>query len=263
MDMKEKILNEIEAVIKSRSVSFWRKPLAGFADADSPYIRNLRRIVHPLHRMPREALEDASVVIVYFLPFKEDIPRGNTRGELSSREWAEVYEETNALFPVINSRLTALISSLGYEAAVPPEASVFYRDEIISRWSFRHLAYAAGLGTFGLNNMLITREGCAGRLNGIVSNIPLETGRPLEEEACLYKRNGSCGVCVKRCPSGALSSHGFNRRLCYDQCLKNAAVYTSLGSSYASAPGEEAADTGSGVCGKCLCGCPCTFKRPL
>lgn len=257
--IKEKLINELTACLDEQPVSYWQDPLLGFADANHPYVQGLRKTVHPLHQMPCDVLEDATVVIVYFLPFAKSVPMGNSKGLISSEEWAAAYETTNALFPVINRRLSELIEGEGFKARPAPEGSVFYRDEIISRWSFRHLAYAAGLGTFGLNNMLITEKGCAGRLNGLVSDIPAKPGLPLKEEACLYKRNGSCGLCVKKCPSEALSTEGFDRKLCYEMCLENAAIYRSFGSSYSS---EDDPDPGSEVCGKCLCGCPCTCSRP-
>jgi hypothetical protein len=34
------------------------------------------------------------------------------------------------------------------------------------------------------------------------------------------------------------------------------------GNSYASKPGEEAENTGSEVCGKCLVALPCSYKKP-
>lgn len=43
--------------------SLWQKPLVGFADAKSEYIRNLKQIVHPQHQMPEEVLLDAKIII--------------------------------------------------------------------------------------------------------------------------------------------------------------------------------------------------------
>ena len=157
------------------------------------------------------------------------------------------------MFPKLNDHLTEVIRSLGYDAAQSPEASTFYRDEIISHWSFRHFAYAAGLGTFGLNNMLITENGCAGRINGLVTDLDVTAGKPQTEEACLYKRSGKCGLCMKVCPAGALTPEIYDRRKCY------AVVHTSFGSSYG---GDDSMDVGSEVCGKCIAGMPCALRRP-
>lgn len=257
----------------------WQKPLVGFADAKGEYIRNLRKIVHPQHQMPEEVLPDAKTIIVYFVPFGEWMPKTNAINKtkeknssdiysdnnymsaeynLASPEWAEGYELTNAMFPKLNKHIIDVIHRLGYEADTASEAGIFYRDEVISHWSFRHIAYAAGLGTFGMNNMLITEKGCSGRYNTIVTNLDITPDKPKTEEACLYKRNGSCGLCIRKCPAGALSEDGFDRHKCYEQCLKNAAIYNDFGSSYAS--DEE--NYGSEVCGKCIAGMPCTYRIP-
>lgn len=175
--------------------------------------------------------------------------------ELASSEWAQGYELTNAMFDRLNEHLIDVVHKLGYEAKTASEANIFHRDQVISYWSFRHFAYAAGLGTFGRNNMLITEKGCCGRCNTVVTTLDVTPDQPQTEEACLFFRDGRCGLCIKKCPSKALTAEGFDRQKCFAQCLKNAAVYDSFGSSYG-------AEGGSEVCGKCLCGLPCTNKRP-
>lgn len=174
---------------------------------------------------------------------------------LASSEWAQSYELTNAMFGRLNEHLIDVVHKLGYEAKTASEANIFHRDQVISYWSFRHFAYAAGLGTFGRNNMLITEKGCCGRCNTVVTTLDVTPDQPQTEEACLFFRDGRCGLCIKKCPGKALTAEGFDRQKCFAQCLKNAAVYDSFGSSYG-------AEGGSEVCGKCLCGLPCTNKRP-
>lgn len=281
-DNRNKITEEIKAFVAEENAgqALWQEPIVGFADANDDYIRNLRKIVHPDHQMPDEVLEDASIIIAYFLPFEEWVTKSNTgepkegsgkgpaTGDLASAQWAQSYEVTNAMMGRLNEHIIDVVHKLGYEAKTAPEAAVFYRDEVMSHWSFRHIAYAAGLGTFGLNNMLITDKGCSGRYNAIVTNLDIEADQPKTEEACLFKKNGTCGLCIKKCPAGALSIDGFDRHKCYEQCLKNAAIHNSYGSSYASGAGGSAADgsdtkvIGSEVCGKCVAGMPCAHKRP-
>ncbi|MCH1981420.1 epoxyqueuosine reductase [Ruminococcus sp. OA3] len=267
MDLRTDIEQELYEFVRTYDASGplqdkWGKPLVGFADVEHPYIRQLPGIVHKLHQMPREVMPDATVIMVYFVPFQPWVAKGNRQGEMASADWAQIYEATNAMFLRLNEHMIRFLESRGYRGAVSPQSTVFYRDELVSHWSFRHFAYAAGLGTFGLNNMLITESGCAGRLNALVTNLDVTAGEPRTEEACLYRRNKSCGVCVSRCPAGALTTEGYDRHRCFAQCLKNAAVYTQFGNSYASTEGEEAADSGSEVCGKCLSGLPCTQRRP-
>lgn len=240
----------------------WRTPLVGFADAGHSDFSKLRMIVHPKHGIPQDVLPGARVVIASFVPFTEKIVKGNASQGLASPEWAETYEETNAMLKRLNEYLISLLESKGYHAAVSKEAFVFDREEILSRWSQRHIARIAGLGTFGLNNMLITEAGCCGRIGTVVTDLDVPPDEPLPEEYCLYKRNGSCRACVRRCPAGALTAEGYDRRKCFERCLENAKVYKQYGNSYASGVGEEAADSGSEVCGKCLVNLPCSMKKP-
>lgn len=266
-DIKEYIIGTIREFVAEENMQcsmkdLWREPLVGFADVNDPYIRQLRSIVHKEHQMPEEVMSDASIVIVYFVPFSMWLADTNRGNEMSSPEWAQAYEETNAMFARLNAHIISELHKIGYKGKTAPEAQVFHRDEVMSHWSFRHFAYAAGLGTFGLNNMLITEKGCAGRVNTVVTNLDIEGGKPRTEELCLFRKNGTCGLCVRKCPAGALTETGFDRHKCFEQCLKNAAVYTGFGSSYASEAGGEAENSGSEVCGKCVAGMPCTYKMP-
>lgn len=238
--------------------NLWKPPLVGFADVNHPSIRNLKAFAGEKHQLPQDVMADATIVLVYFVPFREDLSKGNRGKGLATREWAQAYETTNAMFPKLNQHLITMMEDWGFQAKEASEASIFYRDEVISHWSFRHLAYAAGLGTFGLNNMLITEQGCAGRLNGVVTNLDVLPDQPQQEEACLYKRKGSCRLCAQACPAHAITANGYDRYQCYEQCLKNAEQHTGLGSSYSQ--GEE--EIGSEVCGKCIAGMPCALKRP-
>lgn len=271
-DNKHKIIDEIKAFVAAENTvcsmgAIWQEPLVGFADAGSEYIRSLKTIVHPDHQMPEDVITDAGTVICYFVPFEKWVAESNSREAMASPQWAESYELTNAMMGRLNEHLIETIHKLGYEAKTAPEAAVFYRDEVISHWSFRHIAYAAGLGTFGLNNMLITDKGCSGRYNCLVTNLDLEADSPKKEEACLYIKNGTCGACMVKCPARAISTDRFDRHKCYEQCLRNASVYTEFGSSYAGSCGDEEQQDetdnyGSEVCGKCIAGMPCAYRKP-
>jgi len=256
--LKESIRSEIcSFVIKygvQPSISTkWGTPLVGFADAAHPYILALKETIGPAHSLPEDVLEDASTVIAYYVPFTEELAEANaSAGRLAAPEWALAYEETNAMFGYLNDHLITFLKNKGYRAAVSKETSTFDRGSLLSNWSHRHFAYAAGLGTFGLNNMLITPSGCCGRYFTLVTNLDLKPDSPESEELCLYKKNGSCRICMKNCPVGALSSTGYARHKCFSLLKENGAVNTELGSSYAGSEGSE-------VCGKCITSSPCAF----
>lgn len=245
---------------KQNVITIWGKPLVGFADANHPYIQSLPDIIRTTHALPSDVLKDASIVIAYYVPFTKELAKTNKRADdLASPDWALAYEETNAMFEKLNTYIINCLEKMGYRGSISPKAATFDQKELKSDWSHRHFAYAAGLGTFGLNNMLITKRGCCGRYSTIVTNLDVKPDAPASEEYCLYKKNGSCGVCVKNCPMGALKLDSFDRNKCYVMLRKNAELYTEFGSSYTDESGENANSVGSEVCGKCVTQSPCAF----
>lgn len=248
--MKEQLRQEMEAFIaryreETGIETDWKKPLIGYAGAQHPMIRSLRTLVSETHYMPEDILPNPTVILAYFLPFREEIGRGNEGGVLPSKVWAQAYTDTNTMFPILNRHLQQMIEGWGYHAATPEGIGTLGADRIYSNWSQRHIACAAGLGTFGVNNMLITKDGCCGRYFTLVTDLPIEPDSPLKGENCLYKRNGSCGLCVRRCPAGALHCDApFDRGACYAQLRDNETDFAEK------------------VCGKCVVGLPCTFRTP-
>ena len=256
MTVKKRIQSMIATEVEVFSISqnartSWKTPLIAVADADDELFPQLKKVVRPTHALPEDLLPGARSVIAYFLPFDERIPRSNRIGRLASEEWAVAYIETNALIDAINGRLATGLREHGCQAALIPATYNFDEETLMSDWSHKHVAYIAGLGTFGLHHMLITAQGCAGRLGTLVTDAVIEpTPRPTGE-ACLHKHNGSCVACVRNCVPGALTETGadFDRHACYALCLENSQLYSALG----------LAD----VCGKCASIVPCSFTNPV
>lgn len=246
--------NLIEAFITEWKSSqgandYWLPPLVAVASAQDPMLGELKRVVDPEHAMPDEILAGAESIIVYFLPFQRWLGEQNDgHGVLAAESWAESYTTTNRLIGAINEHLQICLRDRGYQAAVTPATHNFDQNKLVSRWSHKHLAYIAGLGTFGHNHLLITSSGCCGRLGSLVTTMPLgATTRP-ETEWCLQKAGHDCLACVSKCKYGALNKTRFNRQACYRQCLKNDAHYSHL-------PLVD-------VCGKCGCEVPCSYQVP-
>lgn len=248
--MKTLITNKIIEYVKSypdrKNVkNIWKEPIVGFADANGSYISALKEIVTPEHLLPGDFMENPNIVISYYIPFTEELAtlNMNVEGNLAAREWSDAYNLTNTMIHDINQHIVEWLTDIGYRAA-SPTGVVFDKKLILSNWSQRHIAYAAGLGTFGINNMLISEKGCCGRYGSVVVDISVEPDRILTEERCLYKKNGSCKKCVKNCFSGALTTEGFDRKKCFEICMMNDAK------------------AGADVCGKCDIDIPCAFKAP-
>ena len=86
-----------------------------------------------------------------------------------------------------------------------------------SNWSERHIAYACGLGAFGLSDGLITAKGKAMRVGSVITDLPLTPSQriyPHHQAACLHFFDDSCMVCADRCPAGAISADGHDKQKC-------------------------------------------------
>jgi len=228
------------------SATSWREPLAAFASADDPMFIRLMHIVSEEHIMPGDVVEGSKTVISYFIPFTKQLAHTNSSGMSCSREWAAAYVETNRMMADLNVFLACKLKEAGHAAAAA--GWIFDREKLISNWSQRHVAWIAGLGTFGINNMLITEEGCCGRYGSIVTSLELKPSQRPASERCLYKKNGSCRACVSNCVFGALTEESFDRKKCYSICLGNSKLHSEVG--YAEA------------CGKCLTDVPCAYADP-
>ena len=128
------------------------------------------------------------------------------------------------------------------------------RHGYASMWSERHAAYAAGLGTFGLSDGLITPLGKAMRTGSVVARIHVPpTPRPYTEHHayCLHFTHGTCGRCIDRCPAGAITKEGHDKVRC--KTYLRGEVKTYIETTY----GFE----GKG-CGLCQTKVPCESGIP-
>lgn len=227
----------------------WKEPIIGYADSKDPIFDKLKEVAFEDHLTPYDILESAKTVIAYFLPFEDFVWKSNISGRTSSVEWAKAYIETNLLISQINDDLIEWFSNNGYKAAkLPPEKNMDY-ENLKSVWSNRHIAYIAGIGKFGLNNMLITQKGCCGRLGNLVTSLEIEKTKRSDDEKCLFKHDNSCGICVDSCVNEALFMDKFDRFKCYEMCQENEIIYKELGKAE--------------ICGKCLVGLPCSSNNPV
>lgn len=71
-------------------------------------------------------------------------------------------------------------------------------------FSMRHAAVRAGLGEFGLNNVVVTPGfGPRMRFGAVITAASLEASPLLEKKAC---RGEECMLCIKKCVTGALTA---------------------------------------------------------
>lgn len=247
---------------------YFDDPLIGFASATDPLFTEYKSVIGEFHLTPSELVslstpEDSwspATVISWVLPVTERT-RASNRPETAypSRQWAETRNFGEQFNGALRRHMIGWLDGKGHRAAAPqlmpawremPETAV----GVASSWSERHAAYAAGLGTFSLNDALITPRGIAHRLGSVITDLLLEPSeRPYPERRanCLYYREGTCGACIGRCPVGALSRNGHDKYRC------RAYVYGAIPEAVATSYGVTA--TG---CGLCQTRVPCEGRIP-
>ena len=233
--------------------------LLGAAPAVDPLFYKMKEktIVGAHHLLPEEWLPGAVTVISYFLPFTKEVRASNEFKGKGSMEWLHarfIGEEFNNK---IRSLIVQDIKALGADALAPllEKRMVIDFHGMTSNWSERHAAYAAGLGTFSLNRGLITAKGMAGRFGSVITTLHIEpTPRSYNDpfQYCPWMVDGSCGACMKRCPSGAITEEGKDKKICHEYLFNTDPLKKErgpFGYPYS-------------ACGKCQTGVPCENQIP-
>jgi len=261
----------------------WEEPLVGFADGEDPLFYEYKKIIGDFHLTPREILEKTFAVtnnsidrelsnisvICWALPVAKRTVQSNAkRDNWPSLRWAHTRQYGEMLNGILRRELASLLTAKGY-FAVAPFRSPLYRHihgpryprqdsgdptrYPTSNWSERHALYVAGMGTFGLHDGLITSRGTAIRAGSVVVNMKIPpTPRPYNSpyKYCPFFTDKSCGMCIDRCPTGAIGINGHDKIKCdmYGHVtLAQCRVW------------YEVERFG---CALCMTGVPCTSKIP-
>ena len=249
----------------------WEKPLVGFASGNDPLFQFFKEDIGEFYMTPQEVFRtkyadaDAENLTVISLAFshtsitkKEQALQADEqclRWMLSRNTWKTFSGE---LYAHINNAL----SEQGIRFVIPdlmPEMKPALSEKYgrAFAWSQRHTAFVCGLGTFGLSKGLITRQGVAMRFASIAADIKIEPDKREYEgyrDWCLFGKDGSCGACIKRCPSGAITKERHDKEKCRayldkmnEKNIKNPLLDPSI-------------EVG---CGLCQSAVPCADKCPV
>lgn len=260
----------------------WEEPLVGFANGEDPLFQEYKKIIGPFHLSPREILEqtlsitpgrspkeigDISVICWALPATKRTIASNARRDNWPSLRWSHTRYYGEILSNSLRRHVVSFLNQKGY-AAVAPSVSPLFKpypallkslnvDSLpvgrTSNWSERHALYAAGMGTFGLHDGLITAKGTAMRCGSVVVNLrlpPTPREYTLHNEYCPFFSDKSCAACIDRCPAGAITAHGHNKTQC-----------DSYGHGHI-AHLREWYDVPAFGCALCMTGVPCTSQIP-
>lgn len=215
-------------------------PLIGFVRGSDPIFDQFQKIIGPHHFTPREIMKwqadnngvvppdaDDISVVSFVMPFTGRTKQDNaSAGDWVAERWAQGRLLGEIFSQTFVREIVAGLMDQGILAVSPDATPIFNKKRYprvgwASPWSHRHIAYAAGLGTFGMHDFLITEKGCAHRLGSFVVNLKLEPNRqrPADIHAhCLQYQGVSCLKCAQRCPAKAISSEkAHDKEACYEK----------------------------------------------
>ena len=164
-------------------------------------------------------------MISWVLPQREMVRQANRRAKkYPAEEWARIRIFGEKCNVALRNHVKESLEKAGYPAVAPmlvPNWAIVnsQRFGYASSWSERHAAHAAGLGTFGLCDGLITAKGKAMRVGSVVTRMVIEpTPRPYSDHHayCSFFVDGSCGKCIDRCPARAITTAGHDKEKCRD-----------------------------------------------
>jgi len=251
----------------------YEEPLVGFVRGNDPIFDQFKEIIGPHHFTPWEIMKwqadnngvappdpgDISVVS-FVMPFTQKTRQDNAAAtDWVSERWAQSRLLGEIFSQSLVREIVAGLMSWGILAVSPDVTPMFNKKRYpnvgwASPWSHRHIAYAAGLGTFGMHDFLITQKGCAHRLGSFVVNLRLEPDRQRPDDIhayCLHHQGVLCLKCARRCPAKAITGeNAHNKETCYQK------VASSL----------KYCNTNYHIfiygCGLCATGVPCESSIP-
>jgi len=218
----------------------WDDVLVGFSSGADPIWQQYKEYIGAFHWTPLEvfsqhrpgetATPDELTVISWVLPQRAGVREDNRREtKYPAEKWARIRVYGEAFNIALRQRLVQHLEDAGHPAIPPmlvPNWAIVKSERFsyASSWSERHAAHAAGLGTFGLCDGLITQKGKALRAGSVIARISIEpTPRPYADHRayCLFFANGTCGKCIDRCPARAITEAGHDKEKCREHLVRS------------------------------------------
>ena len=246
------------------------QPLVGFSSGFDPLYDEYKSHIGSFYLTPLELFAksfpdkqytaESLTVISWVIPSTTVTRKEHGAQErYPSERWARTRDLGENFNIAIRKHVVELLNTENIEAVAPLLAPHWARYSEgpyapCSNWSERHAAYAAGLGTFGLCDGLITPVGKAVRIGSVIAALQISPSmRPYDEHHayCLHFTENICRKCIPRCPVKALSEEGHDKKRCmkYTEHTMNKYIKKEYGfETYA--------------CGLCQCNVPCTDKIP-
>jgi len=178
-------------------------PLVGFAPAQR-WDKSLFDPWVPENFRPRSIFPETRTVIV--IGFPVSLPIVETSPSIY---YHELYRTVNTLLDTNGYRISLFLNDEGFPSIWIPRDGYgsisLLKEKPVAFFSHRHAAFLAGLGNFGVNNMLLTEKfGPRVRFASIFTAADIPPDPVLEKSLCT-----KCMQCVDSCPVKALKGREY------------------------------------------------------
>lgn len=201
-----------------------------------------------LSELPEDVREGLPIGISVAVVYPKEVIRGIA--ELPTYEYREWYDKLNDRLDAIVNGGAQFIKGLGYKA-VAQNREYVAKGQVDNTTILPHktVATRAGLGWIGKSAVLVTQQyGSAIRLSSILTDAPLSADMPIGKSRC-----GSCMICAKACPAGAVSGKLWEVGLYRDEFFDPVKC-----SNTARERAKKGFNEDKTICGKCIEVCPFT-----
>ncbi len=211
------------------SENIFSDPIFGASNGDDAIFHKFKEVVGLKHLTPLEMweangftgkAENIRIVSIIF-PYSNSIREASKNADkIPADEYCIGRNQADRFMDVVLKEVIKFFHKNGFIATSGMLSDTFNVKtgrKIYSNWSERHIAFAAGLGTFSLHEGLITEVGCNVRITSVLTNAPMIITKRVSNEPygnCLFYSKGTCKKCIERCPANAITEEGHDKFKC-------------------------------------------------
>jgi len=244
--------------------------LIGYQNANHPIFNQISNII-PEHLKPLDFIPEflisndvnkieLSVISFSFVFNKRTVKENSLSESYPSFSWYNSTYKFSEFLTIFREYIKDFFINKNVRYVFPNTVKEKYQIILkngikYSNWSERHIAYACGLGSFGLHGSLITSKGCTHRLMSVIIDQSFkrycEPDQPWNKN-CLLANGIKCGACISKCPVDSIRMTGRS----IIECIKHESITNKETSKRLFGHEMEA-------CGLCMCGVPCSTINPM
>ena len=195
------------------SIENFKDKLRNIADSKGGKLFGVCRIDElrkNMHSEIRKASEKLNTAISVGIPLSR--PVLDSIGSRPNMIYKAHYQQVNHILNDIAYLIASEINAGGGEAIPIPASQILDWRHLRAHLSHREIAYKAGLGWRGRNNLLVAENyGSQVRLVTVLTDMDLKSDEQLERDC------GDCYNCMTVCPAGAINEdpNDFDLAACY------------------------------------------------